>query len=169
MRCAHSKLITTSDSTHRTAINAHKRSWIVLGLPSPTRRLSRGGLFRIAIRCRRWVRCIDRNIRTRNSRRRDTERCRAVPVRQPSSSLRTVSLILSCARRHLLLALGPLSGLELTIAGDPGIPLQAEEASDLFDHWINVVEGQGSRTVRTEVRLFDLGRSPLFADALAGL
>lgn len=54
--------------------------------------------------------------------------------------------------RHMLLALGPLSGLEITIAGDPLIPLQAEEASDLFDHWINVVEGQGSRTVRTEVR-----------------
>lgn len=53
--------------------------------------------------------------------------------------------------RHLLLTLGPLSGLELTIAADPLIPLEAEDASDLFDYWINVVEGQGSRTVRTEV------------------
>lgn len=52
------------------------------------------------------------------------------------------------------MTLGPLSGLELTIAADPLIPLEAEEASDLFDHWINVVEGQGSRTVRTEVGLF---------------
>lgn len=58
--------------------------------------------------------------------------------------------------RHLLLVLGPLAGLEITIAADPLIPLEAEEASDLFDHWINVVEGQGSRTVRTEV-------SPFFA------
>ncbi|KAL8283573.1 hypothetical protein RQP46_005676 [Phenoliferia psychrophenolica] len=55
--------------------------------------------------------------------------------------------------RHLLLTLGPLSGLELSIAADPLIPLEAEEASDLFDHWINVVEGQGSRTVRTEEAL----------------
>lgn len=53
--------------------------------------------------------------------------------------------------RHLLLTLGPLSGLELTIAADPLIPLGAEDAADLFDHWVNVVEGQGSRTVRTEV------------------
>lgn len=46
-----------------------------------------------------------------------------------------------------------MSGLELTIAADPLIPLEAEDASDLFDYWINVVEGQGSRTVRTEVSL----------------
>ena len=63
----------------------------------------------------------------------------------------TLSLRYSPSRRHLLLTLGPLSGLELTIAADPLIPLQAEDAADLFDHWINVVEGQGSRTVRTEV------------------
>lgn len=54
--------------------------------------------------------------------------------------------------RHLLIALGPLAGLELCVASDPKIPLGAEEASDLFDFWLNVISGQGSRTVRTEVR-----------------
>ncbi|SCZ89065.1 BZ3500_MvSof-1268-A1-R1_Chr1-1g00928 [Microbotryum saponariae] len=55
--------------------------------------------------------------------------------------------------QHMILTLGPLSGLELVIASDPRINLGAEEAGDLFDHWINVIEGQGSRTVRTEEAL----------------
>lgn len=88
---------------------------------------------------------------------------RGVPIEEilpELPSFRLVLLTISFRRklidftncfRHLLLTLGPLSGLELTIAADPLIPLQAEDASDLFDYWINVVEGQGSRTVRTEV------------------
>ncbi|SGY62631.1 BQ5605_C007g04715 [Microbotryum silenes-dioicae] len=55
--------------------------------------------------------------------------------------------------QHMILTFGPLSGLELVIASDPRINLGAEEAGDLFDHWINVIEGQGSRTVRTEEAL----------------
>ncbi|KAK4697251.1 methyltransferase, partial [Phenoliferia sp. Uapishka_3] len=77
--------------------------------------------------------------------------------------------------RHLILTLGPLSGLELTIASDPLIPLEAEEASDLFDHWINVVEGQGSRTVRTELKrdstsvVYATARDVAKADSLKAL
>ncbi|SCV71617.1 BQ2448_3205 [Microbotryum intermedium] len=55
--------------------------------------------------------------------------------------------------QHMILTLGPLSGLELVIASDPRINLGAKEAGDMFDHWINVIEGQGSRTVRTEEAL----------------
>ncbi|KAH9813055.1 putative RNA methyltransferase, partial [Melampsora americana] len=57
--------------------------------------------------------------------------------------------------RHLLLAFGGLSGLELCIASDETlIPnLSAEDASLLFDHWVNTLPHQGSRTVRTEEAL----------------
>lgn len=55
----------------------------------------------------------------------------------------------------MLLVLGGLAGLELTIAADTDLdpPLQADEASLLFDHWVNVLPNQGSRTVRTEEAL----------------
>ena len=33
---------------------------------------------------------------------------------------------------------------------DTGIKLDRHTAKDLFDAWVNVVENQGSRTVRTE-------------------
>lgn len=54
--------------------------------------------------------------------------------------------------KHALVVLGGLSGLEVAVERDPGIPLAADEASQLFDAWVNIVEGQGSRTIRTEVR-----------------
>lgn len=56
--------------------------------------------------------------------------------------------------RHALVVLGGLSGLELSIAADDDLGLAAEDASILFDHWVNVCPNQGSRTIRTEVRCF---------------
>ncbi|KAG0151418.1 hypothetical protein CROQUDRAFT_651257 [Cronartium quercuum f. sp. fusiforme G11] len=57
--------------------------------------------------------------------------------------------------KHLLLAFGGLSGLELCIAADETLSpkLSAEDAPLLFDHWINTLPHQGSRTVRTEEAL----------------
>ncbi|EGG12763.1 uncharacterized protein MELLADRAFT_32413, partial [Melampsora larici-populina 98AG31] len=57
--------------------------------------------------------------------------------------------------KHLLLAFGGLSGLELCIASDETLTpnLSAEDASLLFDHWVNTLPHQGSRTVRTEEAL----------------
>ena len=55
------------------------------------------------------------------------------------------------AFNHALLVLGGLSGLEVAVERDEGIKLTADDAHELFDAWINVVENQGSRTVRTEV------------------
>jgi predicted SPOUT superfamily RNA methylase MTH1 len=52
---------------------------------------------------------------------------------------------------HALIVFGSLSGLEVAIERDPNINLTADDASELFDSWLNVVEGQGSRTIRTEV------------------
>ncbi|MBW0475957.1 hypothetical protein O181_015672 [Austropuccinia psidii MF-1] len=57
--------------------------------------------------------------------------------------------------KHLLLALGGLSGLELCIAADSALQprLTAEDASLLFDYWLNTLPCQGSRTIRTEEAL----------------
>lgn len=55
--------------------------------------------------------------------------------------------------QHALIVLGGLSGLEVAVERDPGINASADEAHELFDAWVNVVEGQGSRTIRTEEAL----------------
>ncbi|KAA1078460.1 hypothetical protein PGT21_035316 [Puccinia graminis f. sp. tritici] len=57
--------------------------------------------------------------------------------------------------KHMLLVLGGLSGLELTIASDDTLEprLTAADAPLLFDHWLNTLPFQGSRTVRTEEAL----------------
>jgi hypothetical protein len=52
---------------------------------------------------------------------------------------------------HALVVLGGLSGLEVAVEADAGVQLSADEAHELFDAWIDVAEGQGSRTIRTEV------------------
>ncbi|KAJ1017916.1 hypothetical protein NDA13_006527 [Ustilago tritici] len=51
---------------------------------------------------------------------------------------------------HALVVFGGLSGLEVAVEQDEGIKLDRHTAKDLFDAWVNVVENQGSRTVRTE-------------------
>jgi len=55
--------------------------------------------------------------------------------------------------RHALIIFGGLSGLELAIESDPILGLRAEDSKDLFDFWVNICPGQGSRTIRTEEAL----------------
>lgn len=52
--------------------------------------------------------------------------------------------------KHAIIVFGGLSGLEMAVEADQGIKLDRHTARNLFDAWINVVENQGSRTVRTE-------------------
>lgn len=54
---------------------------------------------------------------------------------------------------HALILFGGLSGLEVAVEADPAIPLSLEDARELCDFWVDVAEGQGSRTVRTEEAL----------------
>lgn len=54
---------------------------------------------------------------------------------------------------HALVLFGGLSGLEVAIEADEGIPLGMEDARELCDVWVDSCEGQGSRTVRTEEAL----------------
>lgn len=55
--------------------------------------------------------------------------------------------------QHALILFGGLSGLEVAIEADAGIPLGLDDARELCDFWVDVAEGQGSRTVRTEEAL----------------
>lgn len=55
--------------------------------------------------------------------------------------------------KHLLLVFGGVAGLEPAVASDPVLKekgLTKETTHALFDAWVNVVPGQGSRTIRTE-------------------
>ncbi|RMZ81293.1 hypothetical protein DV737_g2555, partial [Chaetothyriales sp. CBS 132003] len=70
---------------------------------------------------------------------------------------RALSEVLSTSRppryRHLLLVFGGVGGLETAAANDAELAdrgITGRNVSDLFDHWVNLVPGQGSRTIRTE-------------------
>lgn len=52
---------------------------------------------------------------------------------------------------HMLIAFGGVAGLEAAVKADP--ELGAKDISgpeELFDYWVNLCSGQGSRTIRTE-------------------
>ncbi|KAJ4358732.1 uncharacterized protein N0V89_003316 [Didymosphaeria variabile] len=52
---------------------------------------------------------------------------------------------------HLLVVFGGVAGLEPVVANDPVLgELSKESAHEAFDYWVNLVQGQGSRTIRTE-------------------
>jgi hypothetical protein len=54
---------------------------------------------------------------------------------------------------HLLVVFGGVAGIEAAIACDQDLidkALAPEDAAELFDYWVNVLPGQGSRTIRTE-------------------
>jgi methyltransferase len=57
--------------------------------------------------------------------------------------------------RHLLLVLGGVAGLEAALAHDAKLTaLGVVSVADLFDFWVNILPGQGSRTIRTEEALW---------------
>lgn len=54
---------------------------------------------------------------------------------------------------HMLIVLGGVAGLEVAAKADPELEAKgigAGNVRDLFDYWVNVLPGQGSRTIRTE-------------------
>ncbi|KAG0650204.1 methyltransferase [Hyphodiscus hymeniophilus] len=52
---------------------------------------------------------------------------------------------------HLLVVFGGVAGLEVAVKNDAELQkLGVLEAKDVFDRWVNVCPGQGSRTIRTE-------------------
>lgn len=52
---------------------------------------------------------------------------------------------------HMLIVFGGVAGLEVAVKGDKELAaMGVSEPKDLFDYWVNLCPGQGSRTVRTE-------------------
>ena len=51
---------------------------------------------------------------------------------------------------HLLIAFGGIAGLEAAVGNDAELEGKVGNPSDLFDVYLNLVTGQGSRTIRTE-------------------
>lgn len=57
--------------------------------------------------------------------------------------------------KHLLLVFGGPPGLEKAVANDAILAEKGvTNAAEVFDAWINLVQGQGSRTIRTEEALW---------------
>lgn len=53
--------------------------------------------------------------------------------------------------RHMLIVFGGVAGLEAAIKADEElVSLGVKSPQKLFDFWVNLCEGQGSRTIRTE-------------------
>ncbi|KAI1493366.1 putative RNA methyltransferase [Biscogniauxia mediterranea] len=58
---------------------------------------------------------------------------------------------------HLLVVFGGPRGLEYAAENDPSLNemgIVRGRTKELFDHWVNILPGQGSRTIRTEEALF---------------
>ena len=52
---------------------------------------------------------------------------------------------------HMMIAFGGVAGLEVAVeADDELLKMGLSEPKDLFDYWVNLCPGQGSRTIRTE-------------------
>ncbi|PFH58585.1 hypothetical protein XA68_13487 [Ophiocordyceps unilateralis] len=61
------------------------------------------------------------------------------------------------AFKHLLVVFGGPRGLEFAAMNDEelsGRGVQGPKTKELFDHWVNVLPNQGSRTIRTEEAVF---------------
>ncbi|KAE8321497.1 putative RNA methyltransferase-domain-containing protein [Aspergillus sergii] len=55
--------------------------------------------------------------------------------------------------KHLLIVFGGVAGIEAAVHNDPQLcdmDIRPTEAGKLFDYWVNLLPGQGSRTIRTE-------------------
>lgn len=55
--------------------------------------------------------------------------------------------------KHLLVVFGGVAGIEVAVKNDRQLRemgVKPGEAEKLFDHWVNLLPGQGSRTIRTE-------------------
>lgn len=59
--------------------------------------------------------------------------------------------------KHMVIVFGGPRGLEFASMNDEELAkmeIQGGKTKELFDHWVNVLPGQGSRTIRTEEAVF---------------
>ncbi|KAG6029702.1 hypothetical protein E4U19_000812 [Claviceps sp. Clav32 group G5] len=78
---------------------------------------------------------------------------RGTPIQKafPSSSNKQAKF------KHMLIVFGGPRGLEFASMNDEELAkmdVQGAKTKELFDHWVNVLPNQGSRTIRTEEALF---------------
>ncbi|MCJ1393572.1 hypothetical protein MMC18_006447 [Xylographa bjoerkii] len=53
--------------------------------------------------------------------------------------------------KHMLVVFGGVAGLEVAVKADPELAgIGVTQPEKLFDHWVNLCPGQGSRTIRME-------------------
>ena len=53
--------------------------------------------------------------------------------------------------KHMLIVLGGVAGLEAAVTADKELAsMGVKKPKKLFDYWVNLCQGQGSRTIRTE-------------------
>ena len=52
--------------------------------------------------------------------------------------------------RHMLIVIGGVAGLEVAVKADAELAGIVTQPEKLFDHWVDLCPGQGSRTIRTE-------------------
>lgn len=53
--------------------------------------------------------------------------------------------------QHLIIVFGGVGGLEMALQADQALlDKGVESVSEVFDHWVNLVPRQGSRTIRSE-------------------
>ena len=55
--------------------------------------------------------------------------------------------------QNILIVFGGVAGIEAAVRNDPqlrDLEIHPSDAGKLFDYWVNVLPGQGSRTIRTE-------------------
>ena len=56
---------------------------------------------------------------------------------------------------HIMIVFGGVAGLEVAVKADKELEaLGVKSPESLFDHWVNLCPGQGSRTIRTEEALW---------------
>lgn len=75
---------------------------------------------------------------------------RGVPVSSLDSTKKSKSHLIP-EFAHMMIIFGGVAGLEVAVKADKeleGLGVKSPEA--LFDHWVNLCTGQGSRTIRTE-------------------
>ena len=76
---------------------------------------------------------------------------RGTPVSKRFPSSRSLDF------KHLIIIFGGPRGLEFAAANDGELTdmgIQGRKTQELFDHWVNILPNQGSRTIRTEEALF---------------
>ncbi|KAI9712261.1 MAG: hypothetical protein M1828_001704 [Chrysothrix sp. TS-e1954] len=57
--------------------------------------------------------------------------------------------------KHLLIVFGGLAGLEIAVFNDPDLCVKGiQDPGELFDGYVSILQGQGSRTIRTEEALY---------------